>query len=105
MNYGKLLAIGGIAILVGLVIVLIPLPSIINGVSNPIGIISLIAGALLLVAGVGATVVGSQARRRDLKRPRTYGEEFDGRPFEDDRPRNAYQHPGAGIQGQPGAGL
>lgn len=105
MTHNKLLGIGGAAVLVGAVGALFPLADVLDGTAGAAGTTFLAIGMLLLVGGLVATGLGWQARRRDLNRPRTYGEEFDGKPFEDDRPRNPHQFPGAGVQGQPGAGF
>ncbi|GAB3536221.1 hypothetical protein GCM10027403_16250 [Arthrobacter tecti] len=102
MTFTKLLLIGGTSLLAGFFLLLAPLAEIINGTADGLAWFLAAIGAFLLLEGIVMFFLGLQARKRDLNRPRTYGQDEDGKPFEDDRPHNAHQYPGAGVQGQAG---
>ncbi len=105
MTYTKLLLIGGTSLLAGFFLLMAPLSQVFNGTATGLDWFLVAIGAFLLLEGVVMFFLGNQAQRRDLKRARSYGEEEDGKPFEEDRPQNPHQFPGSAVQGQPGAGL
>lgn len=104
MTYTKLFLTGGTSLLAGAFLLLVPLSSIINGTASGLDWFLAAVGAFLLLEGALMFFLGMQSRKRDLNRARTYGEESDGKPFDDDRPQNPHQFPGAGVQGQAGTG-
>lgn len=104
MTYSKLLLTGGTSLLAGVFLFLVPLSDIINGTASGLDWFLGVVGAILLLEGIMMFFLGTHARKRDLNRPRTYGDEAAGKPFDDDRPQNPHQFPGAGVQGQAGTG-
>jgi uncharacterized protein YjeT (DUF2065 family) len=104
MNYAKLLLTGGTSLLAGVFLFLVPLSDIINGTAGGLDWFLAAIGAFLLLEGITMFFLGAQARKRDLRRARTYGEQSSGKPFDDDRPQNPHQFPGTGVQGQGGPG-
>ena len=104
MTYTKLLLTGGTSLLAGVFLFLAPLGSILDGTAGGLDWFLAAVGAFLLLEGVTMFFLGMQSRKRDLNRVRTYGEESDGKPFDDDRPENPHQFPCAGVQGQAGTG-
>lgn len=102
MTYTKLLLTGGTSLLAGVFLFLTPLGDIIAGTAGGLDWFLAAVGAFLLLEGVTMFFLGTHARKRDLNRPRTYGEESSDKPFDDDRPQNPHQFPGAGVQGQAG---
>lgn len=104
MTHTKLLLTGGTSLLAGVFLFLVPLGEIINGTAGGLDWFLAAIGAFLLLEGITMFFLGAQARKRDLKRARTYGGAENGKPFDDDRPQNPHQFPGAGVQGQAGPG-
>lgn len=104
MNYTKLLLTGGTSLLAGVFLFLVPLSEIVDGTADGLDWFLAVIGAFLLLEGIAMFFLGMQARKRDLNRARTYGEESGGKTFDDDRPQNPHQYPSAGMQGQGGPG-
>ena len=104
MTYTKLLLTGGTSLLAGFFLFLAPLSTILEGTAGGLDWFLAAVGAFLLLEGIAMFFLGMKARKRDLSRARTYGEESSDKPFNDDRPQNPHQFPGAGVQGQVGTG-
>lgn len=80
MTYTKLLLTGGTSLLAGVFLFLVPLSAIINGTASGLDWFLAAIGAFLLLEGVMMFFLGMQTRKRDLTRPRIYGEETRGKP-------------------------
>ena len=104
MNHTKLLLTGGTSLLAGVFLFLVPFSDIITGTAGGLDWFLAAIGAFLLLEGITMLFLGTQARKRDLRRARTHGEESSGKPLDDDRPQNPHQFPGTGIEGQAGPG-